>query len=37
VEKVEMAMYGMLVRGRERPDGWVMEVGNDREQERYDD
>ena len=25
VEKVEMAVYGMIVRGRERPRGWVME------------
>ncbi|MCJ1309144.1 hypothetical protein MMC25_002799 [Agyrium rufum] len=27
VEKVEGAMYGMIVRGRERPKGWVPELG----------
>lgn len=26
VEKVEGAAYGMIVRGRERPKGWVMDV-----------
>ncbi|KAF8422511.1 translin-associated factor TraX [Tirmania nivea] len=26
VEKVEGAVYGMLVRGRERPAGWVLDV-----------
>ncbi|PQE18022.1 translin-associated X protein [Rutstroemia sp. NJR-2017a BVV2] len=26
VEKVETAVYGMIVRGRERPKGWVMDV-----------
>ena len=26
VEKVEMAVYGMFVRGRERPAGWVPDV-----------
>lgn len=26
VEKVETAVYGMIIRGRERPVGWVMEV-----------
>lgn len=27
VEKVEGAVYGMIVRGRERPSGWVPEMG----------
>lgn len=27
VEKVEGAMYGMIVRGRERPKGWVPDLG----------
>lgn len=26
VEKVETAVYGMIVRGRERPKGWVMDM-----------
>lgn len=26
VNKVEGAVYGMIVRGRERPKGWVMDV-----------
>lgn len=26
VEKVEGAAYGVIVRGRERPKGWVMDV-----------
>lgn len=30
VEKVEMAVYGMVVRGRERPKGWVMDVREER-------
>ena len=31
VEKVENAVYGMIVRGRERPKGWVMDSrGEDR-------
>lgn len=30
VEKVEGAVYGMIVRGRERPKGWVMDVGEER-------
>lgn len=30
VEKVEVAQYGMIVRGRERPDGWVMDAGEER-------
>ena len=37
VEKVEGAMYGMIVRGRERPKGWVPDVGGGegREVESY--
>lgn len=27
VEKVERAVYGMIVRGRERPEGWVPDLG----------
>lgn len=27
VEKVERAVYGMIVRGRERPTGWVPDLG----------
>ena len=27
VEKVEGAVYGMIIRGRERPKGWVPEMG----------
>ncbi|KAG0645445.1 Translin-associated factor X [Hyphodiscus hymeniophilus] len=30
VEKVETAVYGMIIRGRERPKGWVPDLGNDR-------
>lgn len=30
VEKVEGAVYGMIVRGRERPKGWVVDVGEER-------
>lgn len=30
VEKVEGAVYGMIVRGRERPKGWVMDAGEER-------
>ncbi len=30
VEKVEGAVYGMIVRGRERPKGWVMDVAEER-------
>ena len=26
VDKVEMAVYGMIVRGRERPKGWVPDL-----------
>ncbi|KAM3087870.1 hypothetical protein ACMFMG_001936 [Clarireedia jacksonii] len=29
VEKVETAVYGMIVRGRERPKGWVMDVADE--------
>lgn len=27
VEKVERAVYGMIIRGRERPKGWVPDLG----------
>ncbi|TAQ91149.1 hypothetical protein B7494_g505 [Chlorociboria aeruginascens] len=30
VEKVETAVYGMIVRGRERPKGWVPDLADDR-------
>jgi predicted translin family RNA/ssDNA-binding protein len=30
VEKVETAVYGMIVRGRERPMGWVPDLADDR-------
>lgn len=30
VEKVETAVYGMIVRGRERPKGWVPDLSDDR-------
>lgn len=30
VEKVETAVYGMIVRGRERPKGWVPGIPDDR-------
>ncbi|KAA6410290.1 MAG: translin-associated factor [Lasallia pustulata] len=30
VEKVENAVYGMIVRGRERPKGWVPDLREDR-------
>ncbi|KAG4419951.1 hypothetical protein IFR04_006891 [Cadophora malorum] len=30
VEKVETAVYGMIVRGRERPKGWVPDLAEDR-------
>lgn len=29
VEKVERAVYGMIVRGQERPKGWVPDLGGD--------
>jgi len=30
VEKVEAAVYGMIIRGRERPKGWIPELSDDR-------
>ena len=30
VEKVETAVYGMIIRGRERPKGWVMEMSDEK-------
>ncbi|KAL3427461.1 translin family protein [Phlyctema vagabunda] len=30
VEKVETAVYGMIIRGRERPKGWVPDISDDR-------
>lgn len=30
VEKVETAVYGMIVRGRERPKGWIPDTSDDR-------
>jgi predicted translin family RNA/ssDNA-binding protein len=30
VEKVETAVYGMIIRGRERPKGWVPNLTDDR-------
>ncbi|KAK6581133.1 hypothetical protein PZA11_006621 [Diplocarpon coronariae] len=30
VEKVETAVYGMIIRGRERPKGWVPDLSEDR-------
>ena len=30
VEKVEKAVYGMIVRGRERPKGWVPDMAEER-------
>ena len=35
VSKVEMAVYGMIIRGRERPKGWIMEVAEERGVESY--
>lgn len=29
VEKVENAVYGMIIRGRERPKGWVPDLGGE--------
>ena len=29
VEKVELAVYGMIIRGRERPKGWVPDLRED--------
>ncbi|KAL6716656.1 hypothetical protein ACLMJK_006224 [Lecanora helva] len=33
VEKVEGAVYGMIIRGRERPKGWVPDAGNEERRE----
>jgi len=33
VEKVEGAVYGMIIRGRERPKGWVPELGGEERRE----
>ncbi len=33
VEKVEGAVYGLVVRGSERPKGWVPELGGGGERE----
>jgi len=30
VEKVESAVYGLIIRGRERPKGWVPDLADDR-------
>jgi len=30
VEKVETAVYGMILRGRERPKGWIPDITEDR-------
>jgi predicted translin family RNA/ssDNA-binding protein len=30
VEKVETAVYGMVIRGRERPKGWLPDITDDR-------
>lgn len=30
VEKVETAVYGMIIRGRERPKGWIPDLQDDR-------
>ena len=30
VEKVEAAVYGMIIRGRERPKGWVPDLADER-------
>lgn len=29
VEKVESAVYGMIIRGRERPKGWVPDMSSE--------
>ena len=34
VEKVEIAVYGMIIRGRERPKGWVPDLGGGGERGR---
>ena len=33
VEKVENAVYGMIIRGRERPKGWMPDTSDDRGRE----
>jgi hypothetical protein len=33
VDKVEKALYGLTVRGSERPKGWMPDVGGDRRPE----
>lgn len=33
VEKVENAVYGMIIRGRERPKGWMPDLGDERARE----
>lgn len=33
VEKVEAAVYGMIIRGRERPKGWMPEMGGEERRE----
>lgn len=35
VEKVETAVYGMIIRGQERPKGWVPDLTDDRAVESY--
>ena len=35
VEKVERAAYGILVRGSERPSGWIPDLSNPAEVEGY--
>ena len=35
VEKVETAMYGLIIRGRERPKGWVPDLSEGKEVESY--
>lgn len=35
VEKVETAVYGMIIRGRERPKGWIPDLTDDRAVESY--
>lgn len=33
VEKVESAVYGMIIRGRERPKGWMPDTGGEERRE----
>jgi predicted translin family RNA/ssDNA-binding protein len=35
VEKVETAVYGLIIRGRERPKGWVPDLKEERGVESY--